>query len=65
MEPVEATAIGDEPRPLFLEDLPYGLLRAFRVRVGLGPGDAPSMSQAFKSRAAVQITDYLCQANAL
>src|SRR6202034_3324419 len=34
MEPVEATAIGDELGPLFLEHLPYGLLGAFGVRVG-------------------------------
>jgi hypothetical protein len=29
MEPVEATAIGDELGPLFLKHLPYGLLGAF------------------------------------
>ena len=40
VESVEATAIGDELRPLLLEHLPHGLLGAFRMGMRLGVGDA-------------------------
>src|SRR5271170_5215349 len=40
VEPVEATAIGDELWPLLLEDLPYGPLGLLGMGMGLGVGDA-------------------------
>src|SRR5277367_451405 len=41
MEPVEATAIGDQVGPLLLEHLPDGLLGALGMGMSLGVGDAP------------------------
>ena len=41
MEPVEATAIGNQLGPLLLEHLPDGLLGALGMGMSLGVGDAP------------------------
>ena len=40
MESVEAAAIGNELRTLFLEDLPDRPVRLFGMGMRLGPGDA-------------------------
>ena len=40
VEPVEAAAIGNELRPLFLEDLPDRPVGPFGMGMRLGPGDA-------------------------
>src|SRR5580693_8828226 len=39
METIEAAAIRDEVWPLFLEYLPYGLIRPFRMGMHLGVGN--------------------------
>jgi len=39
METIEAAAIRDEVWPLFLEYLPHGLIRPFRMGMHLGVGN--------------------------
>ena len=50
MEAVKASGVGNQLRSLALEDLPHCLLRELRMPMGLGVGDALSVSQAFNSR---------------
>ena len=50
MEPIEATAIGNQLGPLLLEDFPHGLLGALGMGMSLGVGDAPGPSARRSTR---------------
>ena len=58
METIEAAAIRDEVWPLFLEYLPHGLIRPFRMGMQLG------VSDAFVGQPGVQFIDFAARVEA-